>query len=138
MGVLPRSFKGSHQAIADRKKELQSAPPRSQEQHPPASTGRTVISATLSLIGSLEGATDLQVDGKVEGDISGQAVRIGSGAVVKGTVTGEIVELAGTIEGKIDARSAVLAKTANMSGDIIHESLQIDQGALFNGNSRQS
>jgi cytoskeletal protein CcmA (bactofilin family) len=133
MGVLPRSFKGSHQAIADRKKELQSAPPRSQEQH-----CRTVISATLSVIGSLEGATDLQVDGKVEGDISGQAVRIGSGAVVKGTVTGEIVELAGTIEGKIDARSAVLAKTANMSGDIIHESLQIDQGALFNGNSRQS
>jgi len=133
MGVLPRSFKGSHQAIADRKKELQSAPPRSQEQH-----CRTVISATLSVIGSLEGATDLQVDGKVEGDISGQAVRIGSGAVVMGTVTGEIVELAGTIEGKIDARSAVLAKTANMSGDIIHESLQIDQGALFNGNSRQS
>ena len=133
MGVLPRSFKASHQAIAGRKKELQSAPPRSQEQH-----CRTVISATLSVIGSLEGATDLQVDGKVEGDISGQAVRIGSGAVVKGTVTGEIVELAGTIEGKIDARSAVLAKTANMSGDIIHESLQIDQGALFNGNSRQS
>jgi cytoskeletal protein CcmA (bactofilin family) len=133
MGVLPRSFKASHQAIADRKKELQSAPPRSQEQH-----CRTVISATLSVIGSLEGATDLQVDGKVEGDISGQAVRIGSGAVVMGTVTGEIVELAGTIEGKIDARSAVLAKTANMSGDIIHESLQIDQGALFNGNSRQS
>jgi cytoskeletal protein CcmA (bactofilin family) len=133
MGVLPRSFKASHQAIADRKKELQTAPPRSQEQH-----CRTVISATLSVIGSLEGATDLQVDGKVEGDISGQAVRIGSGAVVMGTVTGEIVELAGTIEGKIDARSAVLAKTANMSGDIIHESLQIDQGALFNGNSRQS
>jgi cytoskeletal protein CcmA (bactofilin family) len=133
MSVFPRSLKGSHHAIAD---QIQSATPGPQGQHPTASAGRSVISASLSVIGSLGGATDIQVDGKVEGDISGQAVKIGSGAVIKGTVTGEIVELAGKIEGKIEARSAVLSTTAHMSGDIVHQFLQIDRGACFNGNSR--
>jgi len=63
-------------------------------------------------------------------------VRIGSGAVIKGTVFGEGVELAGTIEGKIEAKTAVLTTTARMSGDILHQSLQIDRGACFDGISR--
>ena len=88
------------------------------------------------VVGRLESAGDLQIDGKVEGDVRGQGVRIGSAAVIKGTVTGELVELSGTLDGKIEARSAVLTKTARMSGDIIHQSLQIDEGSFFNGNSR--
>ena len=46
------------------------------------------------------------------------------------------MELSGTLEGKIEARSAVLTKTARMSGDIIHQSLQVEEGSFFNGNSR--
>ena len=119
-------------------------PPRPQEQSVPAATasspradaGPSVISAALSVVGRLESAGDIQIDGKVEGDVKGQAVRIGSGAVIKGTVFGEIVELAGTIEGKIEARSAVLTKSARMTGDILHQSLKVDEGAYFNGNSR--
>ena len=42
----------------------------------------------------------------------------------------------GTLEGKIEARSAILAKTARMSGDIVHQSLQIEEGSYFNGSSR--
>ena len=116
------------------------AVPRPQAQHSPISArphaGPSIISAALSVTGRLESAGDIQIDGKVEGDIRGQVVRIGSTAVIKGTVFGEVVESAGTIEGKIEARSAVLMGTARMSGDIVHQSLQIGQGAYFNGNSR--
>ena len=100
--------------------------------------GPSIISAALVVIGRLESAGDIQIDGKVEGDIRGQVVRIGGAAVIKGTVTGELVELSGTLEGKIEARSAVLTKTARMSGDIIHQSLQIEEGSFFNGGSRPS
>jgi len=98
--------------------------------------GPSIISAALTVIGRLESAGDIQIDGKVEGDVRGQAVRIGSGAVIKGSVTGELVELSGTLEGKIEARAAVLTKTARMSGDIIHQTLQVDEGSFFNGSSR--
>jgi cytoskeletal protein CcmA (bactofilin family) len=56
--------------------------------------------------------------------------------MIKGAVFGDVVELAGTVEGKIEAGSAVLTKTARMTGDILHQSLQVEQGAFFNGNSR--
>ena len=115
------------------------AAPRPQAQHSPISTrfhaGPSIISAALTVIGRLESAGDIQIEGKVEGDVRGQMVRIGSTAMIKGTVFGDVVESAGTIEGKIEARSAVLMGTARMIGDIVHQSLQISQGAYFNGNS---
>jgi cytoskeletal protein CcmA (bactofilin family) len=142
MGVLARNIKGSEPVVTDTAREIYSAPPRAQEQTPLASPNRhagpSIISAALTVIGRLECAADIQIDGKVEGDISGHVVRIGAGATVKGTVFGEIVELAGSIEGKIEAKTAVLAKTAHMTGDIAYQSLQIEQGACFEGNCRQS
>jgi cytoskeletal protein CcmA (bactofilin family) len=114
------------------------APPP--QPHPPeptrAQVSPSIISAALSVTGRLESAGDIQIDGRIEGDVRGQRVTIGSTAMIKGTVAGEVVELNGTLEGKIEATSVVLAKTAHMSGDIIHRSLKIDQGAYFSGNSR--
>jgi cytoskeletal protein CcmA (bactofilin family) len=144
MNVLARINTGSNQPILpDPVKEPASTPspaPRPREQHtlgsPRSYAGPSIISSALIVIGRLESAGDIQIDGKVEGDIRGQGVRIGSAAVIKGTVTGELVELAGTLEGKIEARSAVLTKTAHMTGDIIHQSLQIEEGSYFEGSSR--
>src|SRR5215475_2410784 len=79
------------------------AAPQAQAQHSPISTrphaGPSIISAALTVTGLLESAGDIQIEGKVEGDIRGQVVRIGSTAVIKGTVFGDVVESAGTIEG---------------------------------------
>jgi cytoskeletal protein CcmA (bactofilin family) len=103
---------------------------------PRAYSGPSIISGAFNIVGRLEGSGDIQIDGKIEGDIRGQNIRIGSAAVIKGTIHGELVELGGKLEGRIEARSAILAKTAHMTGDIIHQSLQIEEGAHFNGNSR--
>lgn len=143
MGVLARNIKGSEPLVTDTTRELYSAPPRAQESTPPSTSpnryaGPSIISAALTIVGRLESAADIQIDGKVEGDISGHVVRIGPSATVKGTVFGEMVELAGSIEGKIEAKTAVLAKTAHMIGDISYQSLQIEAGACFEGNCRQS
>jgi cytoskeletal protein CcmA (bactofilin family) len=143
MNVLARINTGSSQPILPDPVKEPASPPSTQSTtaRPPLGSprvysGPSIISSALTITGRLESAGDIQVDGKVEGDIRGQAVRIGSTAFVKGTVTGELVELAGNLEGKIEARSAVLTKTARMSGDILHQSLQIEEGSYFNGSSR--
>lgn len=140
MNVLARINAGSTQPIVP---DLVKEPPQSptSASRPPLGSprvysGPSIISSALTIVGRLESAGDIQVDGKVEGDVRGQQVRIGSTAVVKGTVSGELVELSGTLEGKIEARSAVLSRTARMSGDVHHQSLQIEEGCYFNGASR--
>jgi cytoskeletal protein CcmA (bactofilin family) len=143
MNVLARINAGSGQPIVpDSVKDPAATPntpaPRSQHQlgSPRTYAGPSIISSALVIVGRLESAGDIQIDGKVDGDVRGQAVRIGGTAVVKGTVTGDLVELAGSLEGKIEARSVVLSRTARMSGDIVHQSLQIEEGSYFNGASR--
>jgi cytoskeletal protein CcmA (bactofilin family) len=139
VNVLARISKVSEFPGADQVEAPQRPAPNSQERPGPKSGrsyGPSIISAALTVTGRLESAGDIQIDGKVEGDVRGQTVRIGDGATVKGTIMGALVELAGTIEGKIEAESVALTKTACMSGDIIHRSLRIDTGAHFDGNSR--
>lgn len=96
----------------------------------------SVISKALKITGQLESTEDIQVDGEVDGDVRGISVKIGSNAKVKGTVYGETVELAGTIEGKIEAKKVVLTSTAHMSGDVIHQDIKIDSGAYIDGHCR--
>ena len=102
----------------------------------PKSTGVSVISKALRITGQLESTEDIRIDGEVDGDIHGVSVTVGPGAKVKGSVYGQTVELAGTIEGKIEAKKVVLTSTAHMSGDVIHQDIRIESGAYIDGHCR--
>ncbi|MGH7070450.1 MAG: bactofilin family protein [Acetobacteraceae bacterium] len=125
---------------------LGSAPPAAAQpahvetRRSPASAGQgpsvSVISKALKITGQLESTEDIHVEGEVDGDIRGIAVKVGQNAKVKGTVYGEEVEVAGPVTGKVEARKVVLTSTAHMSGDIIHQDIRIDSGAHIDGHCR--
>ena len=96
----------------------------------------SVISKSLKITGQLESTEDIHIEGEVEGDVRGVSVRVGQSARINGTVYGEEVELAGTVNGKIEARKVVLTSTAHLSGDIVHQDIRIDSGAYIDGNCR--
>jgi len=103
---------------------------------PPARTGvlmASVISKALKITGQLESTEDIQIDGEIDGDVLGVAVKIGNNAKVKGTVYGDEVELAGTIDGKIEAKKVILTGTARMTGDVMHQDIKIESGAYIDG-----
>ena len=93
----------------------------------------SVISKALKITGELESTEDIQIDGQIEGDVRGVGVKIGQNAKVKGTVYGDEVELAGTVEGRIESKKVILAGTARMTGDICHQDIKIESGAYING-----
>jgi cytoskeletal protein CcmA (bactofilin family) len=101
-----------------------------------AGMSTSVISKALKITGQLESSENIQIDGEVEGDVRGVHVKVGPGAKVKGTVSGDEVELAGTVEGKIEAKKVVLTGTAHMSGDVIHQDIRIESGAFIDGHCR--
>jgi len=94
----------------------------------------SVISKALKITGQLESTEDIQIDGEIDGDVRGVGVKIGQQAKVKGTVYGDEVELAGAVEGRIEAKKVILTGTARMTGDISHQDIKIESGAYVSGN----
>ncbi|MGH6890650.1 MAG: bactofilin family protein [Dongiaceae bacterium] len=93
----------------------------------------SIISADLRINGDLICSGDIQVDGWVEGDIQSRNIVIGEGATVQGSLQAESVRVCGLVNGQIKADSVVLEKTAKVTGDVLHKTLAIEQGAFLEG-----
>ena len=93
----------------------------------------SIISADLRINGDLVCSGDVQVDGWVEGDIQSRNIVIGEGATVQGGLQAETVRVCGVVNGQIKADSVVLEKTARVTGDVLHKSLAMEQGASLEG-----
>lgn len=93
----------------------------------------SIISADLRINGDLVCSGDVQIDGWVEGDIQSRNIVIGEGATVHGALQAETVRICGLVKGQIKADSVVLEKTAKVTGDVLHKSLAIEQGASLEG-----
>ena len=97
----------------------------------------SIISSDLKVIGNLESAGDIQVDGTVEGNINSRTVTISEGAHIEGSIFADTAHLSGSIKGQVKAPTVNIAKSAKVVGDIIHESLSIEAGAYLEGNYRR-
>lgn len=93
----------------------------------------SIISADLRINGDLVCSGDVQVDGWVEGDIQSRNIVIGEGATVQGGLQAETVRVCGVVNGQIKADSVVLEKTAKVTGDVLHKTLAMEQGASLEG-----
>ncbi len=98
----------------------------------------SVIGADLTITGSLISKGQVQVDGTVEGDIYGSHVVIGEQATISGGVFADEVVVRGHIVGSVRGKRVMLQSTSQVEGDIFHQSLSIEQGAMFEGKSRRS
>ncbi len=104
-------------------------PPRKQEQQGTYS----VLSSDLFVKGNLKSATDIKIEGQVEGDIRSQLLTIGEQATVKGHMTAEEVIVNGCVIGQVRGIRVRLNASARVEGDIIHETISIEGGAHFEG-----
>ncbi len=97
----------------------------------------SIISRDLKIVGNLQCAGDIQIEGTVEGDIHSQSVTVGETAQVSGSIHAETVRVSGAVQGEIEANSVTLEKSAKVTGDIIHQTLTIEAGAFLEGNCRR-
>ncbi len=97
----------------------------------------SIISSDMVMTGDLNSEGEIQVDGKVIGDIRARTLLIGKTAEIVGEVNAEDVRVHGNVNGQIKAQSVTLAKTAHVIGDILHEDLSIETGAFLEGLCRR-
>ncbi len=98
----------------------------------------SIISADLIVRGALFSAGDVQIDGRVDGDIRAGGLIIGEKAIIVGDVYAEEIVVRGRVEGGISARKVSLSSTCHVEGNILHEALAVEIGAYFEGNCRHS
>ena len=98
----------------------------------------SIISAEVTVRGTLVSAGDVQVDGKIDGDIRASSLVVGEKAVIVGDVYAEDAVVRGRVEGSICARKVQLCSTCHVAGNVLHESLSVESGAFFEGNCRHS
>jgi cytoskeletal protein CcmA (bactofilin family) len=98
----------------------------------------SIISADLIVRGALFSAGDVQIDGRVDGDIRAGGLIVGEKAVIVGDVYADEIVVRGRVEGGISARKVSLQSTCHVEGNILHEALSVEIGAYFEGNCRHS
>ena len=98
----------------------------------------SIVSADLTVTGSLNTTGDMQIDGIVEGDVRSVGLVIGEKAEVHGEIWAEDVTVRGKVIGRINARKVLLAATCHVEGDILHEAFAVETGAFFEGSCRHS
>src|SRR5262249_43391567 len=116
------------------------APSLSQQQKRPMrpTSAPSIISADLVVHGALSSSGDIQIDGKVEGNVNSVGLVIGDKAFIQGDVMAEDVTIRGRVKGAIRARKVLLASTCHVEGDILHEAFAVETGAFFEGNCRHA
>ncbi len=98
----------------------------------------SIIGPDLTINGNLISKGEVQVDGIVEGDIHGSHVVVGETATIQGGIIAEEVIVRGHVMGSVHSKRVMLQATCQVEGDIYHQSLSIEQGAMFEGKSRRT
>lgn len=93
----------------------------------------SIIGSDVVIVGNVSSQGVIQLEGKIEGDINIRQLTVGHDGWVDGSVNADEAILKGKVTGTIKARKVVLEKTAKVHGDIQHEIISIEAGALIEG-----
>ena len=97
-------------------------------------SGRSLISETFSLEGTLRTSGAIDVAGLVKGAVYTNDLIIKETGSIVGPVETDKIEIYGHLEGKIVAKTIVIGSSAVVKGDILFsESLKTEEGADING-----
>ena len=98
----------------------------------------SIIGEDLTIKGNITSKGEIQIDGEIEGDIRCGSLLVGDKSKVTGGVVAEDVVVRGHVVGSITGLRITLQAQSHVEGDILHQSLAIEQGAYFEGKSRRS
>ena len=98
-----------------------------------ASAAPSILSTDFAITGDVVSEGEVQIDGKVDGDVRCTVLTIGVTGCLTGQVFADHVLVRGRVEGQIRAHNVTLTRTARVVGDIVHESLMIEPGAFIEG-----
>jgi cytoskeletal protein CcmA (bactofilin family) len=98
---------------------------------------KTVIAEDMEITGTVKSGTEVQLDGKLNGDMNCSAkVTVGKKAQVKGNLSVQAITIKGQVNGNVTAKDRIeLKSTSRVNGDIRAKRLTVEDGVTFVGKS---
>lgn len=97
------------------------------------STAPSIFGRDIVITGDIKTDGEVQIDGRLEGNVSAAIVTVGEHGAVNGLIKADKVHIRGKVQGKVNALSVDLAETANVQADLTQDDLSIANGAFFDG-----
>lgn len=91
------------------------------------------IGSEVIVSGDIATDSQLQVDGRIDGNVRCAALSQGPEGVIAGNIFAEDARLAGTVEGMVSAGTLVVEASARIMGDVAYETISIEAGASIEG-----
>lgn len=98
----------------------------------------SIISESLVIEGNLASEGEVQIDGKVFGDVRAENLTVGQSACITGEIDAGVLTIRGEVEGGIKGEEISITSTAKVTGDVVHKSLSIEPGAKIDGHLKHN
>nr|WP_275668288.1 polymer-forming cytoskeletal protein [Pseudoalteromonas piscicida] len=92
-----------------------------------------IIAQSTKVTGDIVCEGELQLDGTVHGNLDIEKLIIGNKGLVQGNIQANELTILGKVEGDIQAKQVTLLPSAQVFGNIEHETLTIEAGAHVDG-----
>ncbi|MGX1112401.1 cytoskeletal protein CcmA (bactofilin family) [Pseudoalteromonas sp. MBR-15] len=93
----------------------------------------SIIAEDMRLTGSLTSQGEVQLDGRIEGDLRVKHLVIGLTGMIEGMIEADSVVVKGKIIGSLIANKVMIESSAEVHGDVFHDTLSIEAGAMIEG-----
>lgn len=100
---------------------------------PKTKSGVSVLAPDLTVTGTLHTKSDLIIEGKFDGEIQANKLKVGEAAAVRGEIVADDVIVSGSVTGRIRCSKVFLGSSSRVEGEILHTMLAIETGAHFDG-----
>ena len=104
------------------------------------SDSTSLLSRNVKIEGEIRGEEDLHIDGRIKGAIKLNGdILIGNAGIVEGEIEAENVIIQGQVTGNVIARRQLeIQPSGKLIGDCTARSIDIKEGAVFEGRSSMS
>lgn len=93
----------------------------------------SMIGADIIITGNIEASVDLNIEGKVIGDVRCATLILGEESTVTGRIYADRVRVSGTVEGAVETKDLAIEATARVKGDVTYERLRVANGGTVEG-----
>ena len=92
--------------------------------------GPSILSQDLHFEGKIKSRGELQIDGKIFGEVVADQITVGSTGTVEGAIACDSLTVLGKVSGDVHCKSLTIGSPAQIHGNVKYSEIYVEKGAL--------